>query len=475
MAYGCTITVDTGKIPSSQSNFAWLATEDNFPTAAIDGGATSILNGGGNLRCYTDDTKATQLPIEVVTFVTGGTPSVQVWGLSPSLAVGGTVYIEADSVATTQPAVTDTYGRNAVWVDYELVIHGATTIDSTGTHSPSVVGSPTTSSVAFGDGYNLDANTKWVQIPHAATLNIEKNYSIDFWVNPSGTPVNGTAYIDKVDSGNSTGFRFLTGGINNVRTRHPNLSLSNLDSTDSSGATKRLSSDMDGTTRRNIINGASAGSDTPTGVVTNNTDDLYIGHSIAFPTDAFNGVLGDFWISSSSRALSKKESEYNNQSSPSTFWTTSAWIDLGGGITVTAESQDYNINFYDAIVDLSGEISVAGESQPYNVIFYDAIIDFTGEVLVDAESQAYQVQFYDAQVSLISGIEVQAQSQGYDVTFFDASVQLSGEIIVSAEDQAYSVTFYDAAVSITELWTDKPKAVTNWTDQAKTATIWTDK
>lgn len=154
----------------------------------------------------------------------------------------------------------------------------------------------------------------------------------------------------------------------------------------------------------------------------------------------------------------------------------SAWIDLGGGgITVTADSQDYNVNFYDGIVSLTGEIAVTGESQTHNVTFYDATIDLTGEVLVNAEYQNYQVQFFDAQVSLISGIEVQAQSQDYDVTFFDASVQLSGEINVSAESQNYSVTFYDATVSITELWTDKPKAVTNWTNQAQTVTIWTDK
>ena len=62
--YGCTVTVQAGQMPSAQSNFVWLLTEDNFPAAAIDGGTTSILNGGGNLRCYTDDTKSTQLPID---------------------------------------------------------------------------------------------------------------------------------------------------------------------------------------------------------------------------------------------------------------------------------------------------------------------------------------------------------------------------------------------------------------------------
>ena len=152
-----------------------------------------------------------------------------------------------------------------------------------------------------------------------------------------------------------------------------------------------------------------------------------------------------------------------------------AFLEASSGLTVTAESQGYDVNFYDGAVGLTGEIVVISDSQAHNVTFYDATIDLTGEVLVNAGTQNYQVQFFDAQVGLSGGIEVQAQAQGYDVTFFDASIQLSGDINISAEGQAYRVTFYDASVSITELWTDKVKATTNWTDQAKTATIWTDK
>jgi hypothetical protein len=147
----------------------------------------------------------------------------------------------------------------------------------------------------------------------------------------------------------------------------------------------------------------------------------------------------------------------------------------GGGISVTAESQDYSVTFYDASVGFTGEISVSGEAQAHSVTFYDATVDLTGEVAVIAGSQSYQVQFFDGQVSLVSGIEVQAQSQSYDVTFYDALVQLSGTIDISAENQAYSVTFYDGTVSISDVWTDKPKAVTNWANQSSVATVWTDK
>lgn len=147
----------------------------------------------------------------------------------------------------------------------------------------------------------------------------------------------------------------------------------------------------------------------------------------------------------------------------------------GGGVTVTADSQDYNVTFYDASIEFAGEVSVTGESQAHSVTFYDATIDLTGEVLVNAETQSYQVQFFDGQVSLVSGIEVQAQAQSYDVIFYDALVQLSGTININADSQAYSVTFYDGTVVIADVWTDKPKAVTSWANQSSVATIWTDK
>lgn len=132
MAYGFTYTLPT--ITGSHTDFPVLLKEADFPTAAVDGGATSIDNGGGNLRAYTDSGKGTQLPIEVVYFVTGGTPDVEVWVKIPTAATGNTIFLEADSVETSQPPVTDTYGRNAVWSDYEAVLHLNDTnyTDSTG-------------------------------------------------------------------------------------------------------------------------------------------------------------------------------------------------------------------------------------------------------------------------------------------------------------------------------------------------------
>ena len=111
----------------------WFTQADGIPRGSpIDGGTYSIANGGGDLQAYSDEACTVRVPVEVVEFVTGGTPSAQVWVRLSSYATGDKITIAKDSVQTVQPAVTDTYGRNAVWVDYLGVYHLYDYTDSSG-------------------------------------------------------------------------------------------------------------------------------------------------------------------------------------------------------------------------------------------------------------------------------------------------------------------------------------------------------
>jgi hypothetical protein len=313
--------------------------------------APPILNGGGNLRCYTDSTKATQLPIEVVSFVTGGTPSVQVRGLSPTLNVASTVYIEADTVATTQPAVTDTYGRNAVWSDFEVVIHQGTVTDSTGNHTPVLNGSPSLVDMMWGgQGYSITSSSEFISIPDAASLDIEKNYYINTWVKygvSTSTGVN--PIVSKSNTANSDGFWYFVIS-DDLRTRHPDLSAANLDINSNliDNTIYRLGSDFNGTTRKTIVD-SSYSSDTPSGTVTTTSEDMLIGKSNSSADNHLGGVLGDVVIKKSSITDDKRNSEHNNQNSPSTFWTTGPWEDqdAGGGFQAAwAKNANKLLNWY---------------------------------------------------------------------------------------------------------------------------------
>ena len=158
MAFGFTLTLPT--ITGSESDVAIKLSAGSFPTGAVDLGANALANGGGSLKAYTDDTKATQVPLEIVTFVTGASPDVEIYALIPTAATGETLYFEDDAVQTTQPAVTSTFGRDNVWADYYAVFHLTTLADSSGNLSDLTAqgGISTVSDSVFGDGYLFATN-----------------------------------------------------------------------------------------------------------------------------------------------------------------------------------------------------------------------------------------------------------------------------------------------------------------------------
>lgn len=153
---------------TEEENFTFLLRESNFPTAAKDGGSTSFLNGGGNLRFYTDQTKATRLPVEAYKFVTGGTPEILVYGRASVFDDLTKIFVVADNTETVQPAVDAAYGRNDTWIDWEFVTHDLIT-DSTGNYPNAftINGTPTQVNGAFGNangGYSFDGNNDWIDV-----------------------------------------------------------------------------------------------------------------------------------------------------------------------------------------------------------------------------------------------------------------------------------------------------------------------
>ena len=326
--YGCTITVDTGKMPSSQTNFVWLATHDNFPTASKDGGAQSILNGGGNLRCYTDDTKTTQIPIEVVTFVTGGTPDIQVWGLSPTLNVAGTVYIEADTVAISQPAVGAAFGRNATWVDYVAVTHDGVT-DSTGSATPTnanlAVGAAFNGvdSVRF-NGTNSRIDITLSTLPYPFALSAWSDFDV------LGDTIMGVGDKDVTN-------RFHRSATSTVSSSFVTQSFDGtIQSADSGvnpsgGFRKCVSIFESATSRFSQVDLSTRVQDTASVSVTG-IDRFTIGtEPDSTPFSWLDADALFFKLYGFAPSQDFADSEYNNQSDPSTFWTTSAWADQDAG------------------------------------------------------------------------------------------------------------------------------------------------
>lgn len=446
--YGCTITVAAGKIPSSQSNFSWVATEANFPTAAIDGGAQSILNGGGNLRCYTDSTKLIQIPIEIPagSFVTGVSPSIVVWGLSPALAVGGTVYIEADTVATAQPAPSNTYGSEKVWVGSEDVRHGNTLADSSGNNADlTVSGTATSNNAGFNGGkaFDGDKNSGFSATGGSTSGAI----SFKGWVNfnsfvtiaDSAQRLNGI-YTASTQEGVVTSvtqadkFATYTFGGNDAAGAAAGTTL-----TTGTWVHAVVVFDPIAQSITHYLNGnidRQTANFTDTSPVTN----PIIVYGTTAENVGNNGVdAKQQWCSTvySAPTADYIKSEYNNQSSPATFWTTGAWADQDASITIIESTGTLNLSTQNPTIEFTGTITVEESTSTLNTTSQSPTITFTATLTIVESTQTISLTGFDPTIALTppSTLVVVESTQSIDWTTQSPNITLSGTLTIEESTQ----------------------------------------
>ena len=439
--YGCTITVAAGKIPSSQSNFSWVATEDNFPTAAIDGGAQSIAQSGGNLRCYVDSTKAIQLPIEVVKFVTSATtPSIVVWGLSPTLNVGGTVYIEADTVATSQPIESSTYGSEKVWVDYEYSSHDGVT-DSTGNHTITQVGSPTTGTSPIGSDSVIISNTSQYGRTNGVP-NLPYPYTLKA-LYKRGASTSSTAPFSYVDGSVSNQMAALLNrdaGSAGAYTRSGTGAFAaDTSTTHVNGEWGWVTGVFIGTSsRKAYLNGGGEGVNTGADQKPTNLDRISYGRfDDASPANFFIGELAEMRVSGNEDTPNQITSEYNNQSAPATFWTTGTWEDQDASITIIESTGTLNLSTQNPTIEFTGTIAVEESTSTLNTTSQSPAITFTATLTIVESTQTISLTGFDPTIALTppSTLVVVESTQSIDWTTQSPNITLSGTLTIEESTQ----------------------------------------
>jgi hypothetical protein len=118
------IQVVSAKVTGTHTRFPVLV-----QPSAISGIGALTLAQMQSMRVYSDEAKTTELAREIV-------GSDEMWVSVTSLSNTTTIYLSYDGIASDY-AVGATYGRNAVWSDYEAVFHfkegsGTTATNSTG-------------------------------------------------------------------------------------------------------------------------------------------------------------------------------------------------------------------------------------------------------------------------------------------------------------------------------------------------------
>lgn len=237
------ITTQPNLIPSSQTAFPVLITRANLPDEMFDpNGSNSAQSDGGDIRIASDKEGNLPLPIELVGFSLDSTSAArdgfcEIWcktNLDATSSIELWIFYSSTTGTESQPAVTDSIGRNAVYDSkYSLVLHfgedsGNTVLDSTGNGNDGTINGASRGS--FPDSSTLtfkgkpvttlyfDGDDDYVDCGNVSVINTLTAITVEFWVVPTSGGGDWGGYVAK-GTGFSAydGFNFRRYGSDNSR------------------------------------------------------------------------------------------------------------------------------------------------------------------------------------------------------------------------------------------------------------------
>lgn len=353
------LTIPESYTPSSATSGQTLVITESVIAKLSSGDQATfwanVQNGGGDVRICTDSAGSNQLPIEIVSLDNVAQTCV-IWTRKPTYDGAGDLFVFIGKPSETQPAVTDPFGRNAVWADFSLIIHEGSTVDSTGNHAPVLNGSPSLSAGVFGSGYDLQLGTQYIKIPDSSDISFsgKSSYCVDVWSVIPALVAPAQMLVDKSYTSNNSEARLFKQNGGNSRHRNPSLSPPNLDTADTYGKVRDSFIFNEGV-KRTLSNDTQTGSGSVSGSISRSSDDLTIGSDRkdeatggALP---LKGVISDVWIQFNSiRNDDVRSTEYENQSGPASFFGTPTIAETGGAAGVTVDITESAADFSESSI-----------------------------------------------------------------------------------------------------------------------------
>lgn len=416
------------------------ATLTNYPTY-IDLSRVGIttLAEAQSARFYADSGKVVEWAREVVSNAQG---HVKI----PSLTSTTTIYVDYDGVRADY-AVTDTYGRNAVWSDYSAVFHfESDATDSSGVNSAGTVTGSTIQFEQIGNGYDFDGANDKIDFGTAEYVKSETIITQQMWMridvinslqqlwgtNDIGA---GNSYQGYV---NSTGSQLFIAPIN-INNR-ANYSYSTLSTTVRYLFHIVFDGGQTGNANRLKIynNGANdTGRTTYTGTVdassTTATGNLVIGERSGGSGD-FNGGMDELRFRKSAISDNWITTEYNNQSNETSFWGT--WTDVGGGgpDPLDATTQTYTLSGIAAAI--TKQFAAGADQASLSLTGVDALLAKHYTFQADATAFALSA----SAVTFTRQFALSAEAEIISVSAPDTPILKHS--VISADPADYTLTGY---------------------------------
>jgi hypothetical protein len=328
-----TATVNSSKVAGTLSNYPSYV--------ALNRLGITTLAEAQSLRIYADSGKVVEWAREIVSAVEGHTKV-------PSLTTTTPIYGDYDGIRADY-AVGTTYGRNAVWSDYEMVLHNAGGTDSAGNVSTTANGGVTAGDTAgkLGTATTFDGtddtfsftNPLATSLTDTTTIWVKSTKSTiyyPFWTqNPSG--IKGL-YVNQNFAGDIQYLLQNASGSSGRLNAHTQEDEGIRDGEwhkltwTAQNSTSTIQLFMDGL----LLSINYGATNSYSGI---NAAGAFIGARGTNSTGFTDGVMDEFRMRSSIVSADWETTEYNNQSDEVTFWGTwadvspvvsSAFLDLGG-------------------------------------------------------------------------------------------------------------------------------------------------
>jgi hypothetical protein len=357
-----TIKVPALGVGVTSTNVPMLVKTADFTTAM----KAKLLTNGNDLRLSSDLAGNTQLPIEIVDGLD------VVWTRIPDVTEDLLYYVWGNKPAAVKEIDTAPFGRNAVWVDYEVVVHNSTItpIDSAGNVTLLVVdGALTSVAGQVGNANNFDGSAR------VNALNVLANpsvFTLQSW--KKGTTqsqkilslTQGDSAVDSHYLDHRNGFnRFVVGNViaGIVNGNAPSASF------------EMLTGVYDGTDARLYEDGVIVGSPATFTNVSTGMDSVTLGAKGVAPTsEGFVGDIGEQRVIYSAITPSQISIEYDNQSAVGAWWIAA---DAGGGGGNTA---DVSLTTGKPVFSAGGSASLPDPIITSSIVIPEPVFGIAGSV-----------------------------------------------------------------------------------------------
>lgn len=426
----------------SESGYVGLVAGVNLPAEIW----SRAENGGGDLRVCLNSDGTSQLPLDVVDFDTVAETAV-LWFRFPSFVSGESVWLFYDKTGENQPAVTNTFGRNAVWQDYEIVSHDGVS-ESTGNATPSAFNTTSGDVTVLGESARFNGSSS----------------RVDFTL-PSAPAATATWYIQAVaktvnTSANKTVFGVADSTVSSDQDRlvisnnQANVSDFNGTGSNMGGTVTDVTAfnhygfyldQSTGPNARLFLNGSELANDfTASGDATAfNTVSLGV-TADSTPLWWFDGDIQELRVNYNTPGDSRIATEYANQSNPASFWSTGTPEDTVAGATysMTLESGSYAYTGQD--VTLLANRVLTLESGAYSYTGGDISLLANRAMTLESGLYAYS----GGEISLFANRKMTLEGGSY--SYQGGSISLLANRIITLESGAYTYTGNDVDLVYTQ-------------------------